>query len=322
MSDGPSSSREVEHVLIIKTGGVGPFVHALCGFAAIRMHHGGCHITLATDVGVADFARTAPYFDTVDPTGDSITSLIRVVKSKAWARVYDLDCTQATARVYKRAQTWRQSFGLDKSLEWSGTVKGCALLHENANRALMHATDQIMDQLASAGLGQKPPVSMAWVSRAVGTFSLPVSLSDPFVLLSMDEGGAYKASWSLERCIEFAELVSAAGHRLVMVGERHHNELTEALLDAVPDAVDLCGRASHVEVVFLAWAAVAALGYDNGLMHLITAAGCKSVVLYDPGSDAALTGHHGPDVTILRRHSLDAISAVEVMHCFGDASAA
>jgi len=37
------------------------------------------------------------------------------------------------------------------------------------------------------------------------------------------------------------------------------------------------------------------------------------VVLYDPGSDAALAGHRGPEVTILRRHDLAAITAAEVM---------
>lgn len=182
----------------------------------------------------------------------------------------------------------------------------------------MHASDRVMDQLNSAGLSERPPVSMAWVSRAVGTFSLPVSLSEPFVIMAIDEGGRNRARWGLETCIEMAELISAAGHRVVLVGEQDHEEISEPVLDAVPESVSLCGQASHVEMVFLAWAAASAVGYDNGLMHVIATAGCKSVVLYDPGSDAALAGHRGPDVTILRRHSLDAIAAVEVMHCFGE----
>lgn len=311
-----------ENILIIRTGGAAAFIHTLRAFAAIRMHHGGAHITLVTEVGVADFARTAPYFDVVETGGETISGLCKALRKATWTRVYDLDCSPRTARAYKKAQTWRQRFGLDKTVDWSGTAKGCALPHTNPSRARMHVSERVMDQLSAAGLTQDPPVSMAWVSRAVGTFSLPVSLSDPFVLMSIDPGGLNGAQWSLERCIELAELISAVGHRVVLVAEQAHDDIAEAVIENLPDAVNLCGTATHVEVVFLAWAAVWAVGYDNGLMHVITAAGCKSVVLYDPGSDAALTGHRGPDVTILRRHSLDAISAVEVMHGIGDMSGA
>lgn len=310
------------NILLIRTGGIAAFIQTLRAFAAIRMHHGGACITLVTEAGVADFARTAPYFDAVEVGGGSVTGLRKVLRKTPWNRVYDLDCSPRTARAYKKAQTWRQRFGLDKTVEWSGTAKGCALPHTNPSRTRMHVSDRTMDQLSEAGLTQDPPVSMAWVSRAVGTFSLPVSLSDPFVLMSIDPGGLNGAQWSLERCIELAELISAAGHRVVLVGEQTHEDIAEAVIEVLPEAVNLCGKATHVEVVFLAWAAVWAVGYDNGLMHVITTAGCKSIVLYDPGSDAALAGHRGPDVTILRRHSLDAISAVEVMHGIGDMSVA
>lgn len=310
------------NILVMRTGGVAAFIQTLCAFTAIRMHHGGAHITLVTESGVADFACTAPYFDEVETGGESVAGLCKVLRKTAWTRVYDLDCSPRTARVYKKVQTWRQRFGLDKPVEWSGTAKGCALPHKNPSRTRMHASERVMDQLAEAGLTQDPPISMAWVSRAVGTFSLPVSLSEPFVLMSIDSGGLNGAHWSLDRCIELAELISAAGHRVVLVGEQAHGDIAEAVIEALPEAVNLCGKATHVEVVFLAWAAVWAIGYDNGLMHVITTAGCKSVVLYDPGSDAALAGHRGPDVTILRRHSLDAISAVEVMHGVGDMSVA
>jgi len=83
--------------------------------------------------------------------------------------------------------------------------------------------------------------------------------------------------------------------------------------EITPEAVNLCGHASLVEIVFLAWAATSAIRTDNGLMYLIAAAGCQSIVPYDPGSDAALSGHRGPDVAILRRHHLASITAAEVV---------
>lgn len=301
------------NVLIIRTGGIGAFVQALGAFAAIRMHHSGANITLLTDSGVVDFSRTASYFDSVEADPGSMSGWRSVVRDRTWDIIYDLDTSARTARIYRSTQTWRQRFGLDAPVQWCGTAKGCSLPHVNSQRLAMHAGDRMMDQLGQAGLSERPPVSLAWVSRAVGTFSLPVSLSDPFVLIAVDRGGAGGAQWTPARCVEFAELVTARGERAVLVSEESADEITEAIHELVPDAVVLCGKASHVEVVFLAWAAVAAVGNDNGLMHLISASGCRSVVLYDPGSDAALAGHRGPDVTILRRHDLAAISAAEVM---------
>ena len=177
----------------------------------------------------------------------------------------------------------------------------------------MRASDRLMDQLQTVGLNEHPPVSLAWTSGAVGTFSLPLSLSEPFILLAVDPGGANQMQWTPARFSDMAEVALARGERPVLIGEHESLDIVKAVKDAVGDVVDLCGKASHVKTVFLAWAAVAAIGADNGLRHLIAPAGYRSVVLYGPGSDAALSGHRGPDVTILLRHDLASITAAEVL---------
>ena len=55
------------------------------------------------------------------------------------------------------------------------------------------------------------------------------------------------------------------------------------------------------------------MGPDNGIMHLVAVAGCKSVVLYDQSSDPALVGPRGSTVTILRRPRLADIPVAEVI---------
>ncbi|MEQ8734311.1 MAG: glycosyltransferase family 9 protein [Rhodospirillaceae bacterium] len=307
------TERSEHNILIIKTGGIGAFVMALQAFAAIRMHHDQAEITLVTDQAVIDFATPAPFFDTVRVMPTTRAYFRVLLNERTWQMVYDLDCSRATNRLFRASRTWRQRFARDSPVPWCGVAKGCAIPHTNPKRLAMHISERHMDQLSDAGIEDRPPVSLAWVSRAVGTFSLPVSLSDPFVLIAIDPGGEENAQWSPARCVEFAELVTARGHRAVLISESAMPSYAEALAERVPDAVDLSGQASYVEVVFLAWAALAAVGNDNGLMHLIAASGCRSIVLYDPGSDAALSGHQGPDVTILRRHDLTAITAAEVM---------
>ena len=118
-------------------------------------------------------------------------------------------------------------------------------------------------------------------------------------------------SWELKAIVECCELIQAQGHRPVFIGENSPGGLSDSVREFIPFAADMTGSASFEEVVFMAWAAAGAIGCDNDMMHLIAAAGCKSVVLYDSYSDAARTGHLGADVTILRRHVLAAISPIE-----------
>jgi len=307
------TERPEHNILVIKTGGIGSFVLALQAFAAIRMHHDQAEITLVTDQAVIDFATPAPFFDTVRAMPTNGAQFRALLNERPWQMVYDLECSSATNSLFRSSLTWRQRFARDTPVPWCGVAKGCVIPHTNPQRLAMHISERLMDQLSEAGIEARPPISLAWVSRAVGTFSLPISLSEPFVLIAIDPGGRDSAQWSPARCVEFAELVTARGHRAVLVGDHKMPSYTETLAERVPDAVDLCGQASYVEMVFLAWAALAAVGNDSGLMHLIAASGCRSIVLYDPGSDAALNGHQGPDVTILRRHDLSAITAAEVM---------
>jgi hypothetical protein len=47
-------------------------------------------------------------------------------------------------------------------------------------------------------------------------------------------------------------------------------------------------------------------------MHVIATAGAPSVVLFSHASDPELCAQRGPDVTILRRSTLDELSVDEV----------
>ena len=313
MTDPAQESRQEESILIIRNGSIGDFVQALGALSAIRMHHGDAEITLATGPNVAPFAKAAPYFDNVKTDPGTIFGLRSIIHSQSFDLIYDLDTTKRTDRTFLVSKSWRQLVGRDAPVPWCGTAKGCSHPYLKAETMQMHASDRLMTQLQAAGISEHPPISLAWVSHAVGTFALPISLSEPFVLLAVDPGGEKQAQWASSRYADMAEIAFARGERPVLVGEQEAPEVSEAVRDVVAETVDLCGKASHVEVVFLAWAANSAVGPDNGIMHLITTAGCKSVVLYDPGSDAALHGHRGPDVTILRRHDLAAITAAEVV---------
>ena len=185
MSADPSPPAPREAILIIRTGSVGDFVQALGAFSAIRMHHDGAEITLVANPTVVEFAGAAPYFDRVTPDPGTTLGLRTVIKETAFYRVYDLDTSQRTNLSYTLSKTLRQHLGQDPPVPWSGTAKGCSFPHTDPDRMAMHISDRLMSQLVAAGIEEHPPVSLAWVSRAVGTFSLPLSLSEPFILLRL-----------------------------------------------------------------------------------------------------------------------------------------
>jgi hypothetical protein len=221
--------------------------------------------------------------------------------------VYDLDGNRHSTHLFwllcvRRALTSGRAL-----LAWSSVIPGTFLAWTDAHRAQMYLRDRWARQLKVARIPMVPATDLSWVARRVTAFNMPFRMNEPYVLIAMDQGPG--GSWP--HLAEFARL--ARGQVMVAVGLGPAPDMA-ALKAARPNLVDLVGRASLNELVFLAWAATGAVGTDNGVMHLTASAGCRSIVLYDARSDPALVGQLGSRVTILRRpQQLDAIPAAEVM---------
>lgn len=64
-----------------------------------------------------------------------------------------------------------------------------------------------------------------------------------------------------------------------LVSEELEDEIRKRFVSLCLMRRYLYGKASHVEGILLAWAAVAVVGNDNVLMYLTSASGRRSVVL-------------------------------------------
>ena len=196
-------------------------------------------------------------------------------------------------------------------IPWSGTIPGTALAHDDSHRAAMHLVDRWAAQLKIAGIGAILRPDLSWVARQVESFTLPFSMTAPFVLLSATPGPG--APWPAERYGELARALAISGQIPVVVGAGVPREVATTIAEFCPSAVDLSARATVNEMVFLAWAATGATGPDNGITHLTAAAGCHTVVLYNSASDPALVGQRGNRVSILRRRTLAEIPVGEIV---------
>ena len=174
----------------------------------------------------------------------------------------------------------------------------------------MHTLDRWATQLAAAGISGLLRPDLSWVARNVQSFNVPFRMHEPFVLMSADSGPG--SSWPVSFYADMSQTLHQDGFIPVLVGFNVPPEFSAALTRACEPAVNLIDQVSPADLVFLSWAANAAIGLDSGTMHLTASAACHSVILYDASSDPALVGQRGDSVIILRRHHLEDISAGEV----------
>lgn len=299
-----------ERILVIKLGALGDFAQATGPFTAIRRHHAGAHLTLLTTKPYVALAEKLGLFEEVwtDTRPKALQvgrwlELRRRLQGSGFSRVYDLQTSDRSSFYYRLF--WPGPYP-----EWSGIAKGCSHPHANPRRDFMHTVERQAEQLHMAGIDVVPPPDLSMVEgKSPGDFAI----TPPYALL-VPGGAPHRPAkrWPAERFGELANRLADAGIQPVLLGGPAEAEVMAAVQAACPIALSLAGRTELTDIVSLARGAALAVGNDTGPMHLITVAGCKSVVLYSHESDPALCAQRGPDVTLLRRESLEALETKEV----------
>lgn len=303
-----------ERILIIKLGALGDFVQALGPIAAIRRHHeskpGGASLVLLTSKPYADLAHATGLFDEVwideeRPKAWQIGRVRRLrqkLKAGNFTRVYDLQTSD-------RSSFYFHILGPGKRPEWSGVARGCSHPHDNAQRNFMHTIDRQKDQLAKAGVTDVGLSDLSFAKKDVSAFGI----EKPFALL-VPGGAPHRPAkrWPVERFVELANRLYAAGVTPVLLGARAEQAITTLIEHDAPGTVNLCAKTDFIDIAVLARGAALAVGNDTGPMHMITLAGCPSVVVYSFESDPALCAQRGPRVEILRKESLGELLVTEV----------
>lgn len=296
-------------ILVIKLGALGDFVQALGPMAAIRAHHKDQRITLLTTAPFADFAKASGYFDDIwidgRPGGMDLAGwfkLLSRLRNGGFGRAYDLQTSDRSSFYYR--------FFWPNFPEWSGIARGCSHPHANPDRDNMHTIERQAEQLAMAGIPVVPVPDLSWATADVSRFGLP----ERYALLAPG-GAAHRPGkqWPPERFGELAGVLAEKEIRPVLLGAAGETPIMAAIRDRCPEAVDLSGETALLELAALGRGARLAVGNDTGPMHLLSAAGCPSAVLFSSDSDPALCGQRGPAVTIIRPDSLHGLSAIEVL---------
>jgi ADP-heptose:LPS heptosyltransferase len=297
------TSVTAENILVIKLSALGNVVLSLGPFAAIRAHHPRARITLLTTPPYAGWLARAPWFDRVWADGRppwwALPALARRLRGAGFTRVYDLQTSGRSSR-------YLRLFPRQARPEWSGIARGASHPDRRDDRDRQHDIDRQFAQLAQAGVTERCPPDLSWATADLAPFGLPAR----FALL-VPGSSAHRPGkrWPVARYAALAEALAGRGLAPVVLGSAGE----AALARAIPAARDLTGRTDFDQLAALGRAAALAVGNDTGPMHLLAAAGCPSLVLFSGESDPALCAPRGPDVTVLQRPLLSALTPEEVL---------
>jgi ADP-heptose:LPS heptosyltransferase len=193
---------------------------------------------------------------------------------------------------------------------WSGIAAGCSRPHRNPNRDLMHTTDRQREQLQMAGIDDVPAPDLSWAQTDLSGFGLSLSYA---LLVPGGAGHRLAKRWPAASYGALAQWLVEHSIQPVLLGTTLEHDVLDEICSLCPDVLDLRDSTNFLAIPALARGAVCAIGNDTGPMHLISTAGCPTVVLYSYDSDPALCAQRGPAVTILRQNVLENLSQATVI---------
>ncbi len=304
----PNSQDKQERILVIKLSALGDFVQALGPMQAIRDHHPDAHITLLTTKPYMSLGKACGYFDAIwqdaRPKAWQVRRTLKLrqqLKSGNFDRVYDLQTSDRSSSYFKL---------MGAKVKWSGIARDCSHPHANLNRDFMHTIDRQAEQLEMAGILKTPMPDLSWAEADLSRFDL-----DSHFALLVPGGAPHRPDkrWPAEKYADLAHFLIERNIQPVMLGTAKEGDVLDAILDRCPQVYDLSSQTDFIEIAALAKKAHVAIGNDTGPMHIISLAGCKSVVLYSNASDPKLCGQRGPNVTIVREDSLISLEVDRVL---------
>lgn len=278
----------MKKILVIKLGALGDIFATTSAFEGIRKHHPRDHITLLTTALYENFAKQLGFFDEIllDDRArlthlKKLWKLIKTLRSKSFDRVYDL-------QMVDRTNLYSYLIRLGKRTEWVGTARGASHRYHLPKVPTYHQ-ERLRGLLQAGGITPLPPLDLTRLSGDIKAF--PVKL--PYVLFAPGASAAHRQTkcWPLERYAEVAVTLVNAGLTPVIVGVA--DEDNRIITNLCPEAIDLTGKTTVLDMITLATHADFAIGNDTGPMHIASTCLCPVLVLFFGTNDPNAGGPRG-----------------------------
>ncbi|QDH17047.1 glycosyltransferase family 9 protein [Swingsia samuiensis] len=270
----------MSRILVIKLGALGDFIQSFGAFSSIREAYPHAHITLLTTPAFYDLALASPWFDAIiaqpRPTLKRPVSLFKTCqKIKDFDRVFDLQTSNRSKKIFHIA---------GRPKHWSGISKGCCHPHANPSRNDMHTLARMDDQLIHAGIIPQNRTVPTWLKDHGPTLQERYA-----VLIPGAAPHRPQKRWPISRFAEVGNLLSEKKIRPVIVGTKEETPLATYIQHTCPDALDLTGQTSLLELAGVLGRACVVIGNDTGPIHLAAIMDTPIIALFSQDSDPRLT---------------------------------
>ena len=284
-------------ILVIKHGALGDIVQGLDGFASLRAGHADEHLAVLTSPGFAKFFDMMPWFNEVlvDRRGGmlDLPEFLRMlgVLRRPWSRVYDFQSSRRTRRYLNHL--------LRRGTEIVGHSRRAS--HPLPDMTEMNNRDRM---LATARLGGCPEVEadLSWLLEGAVPSKRPVA-----VLVPGCSPAKPQKRWAHGHFAGLGRWLAEEGFEVVLVGTAVDRGQGDAILEALPEAVDRIGATSLPELAAVFAGAGLVVGGDTGPVFLAARLGVPTLMLMSGHTDPAMSAPTGARTAWLRREAIDEI---------------
>ncbi len=294
-------------ILVIKHGALGDIVQALDAFASLRAGNPLAHIALMTSPVFLSLAKMMPWFDEVivDPRSGLLNLAaawrIRQYFRQDWSVIVDMQCSSRTRNYFAH-------FALS-NMRWIGTAAGCS--DPLPDFTGVNNRDRMVKSAEMAGgISQTPDISWL-VNGAAQTEDPAVMINDKqyAVLVPGCSLAKPQKRWPADRYAAIGDELVSRGFEIVLVGTVDDREAVDAVLAALPDAIDLCGKTNLVGLARLLGGAAFVIGNDSGPMFLAARTGVPTLVIMGPDTDPTMSAPKGAEASWLQGAPISEVSA-------------
>lgn len=287
-----------KRILVIRLSAFGDIILSFPTFAALRRHYPEAEITLLTLRTFDGLVEGCPYFDhiwSIAPWSwkqpGAWLAFAKELRKRQFDCVYDLQRNDRTRILGLLAPAPLRKKWYDR--------KGGGFTYDAGD-------------LVATDIGVFPRAELGWMEADTSRFNIQA----PLILMVPGSAPQHPHKrWPAVQYADLAQRVSAAGYTPVLIGTQAEASVLKQIEQAVPKAVNLCGKTSIKDIAALAACAAAAIGNDTGPMHLISAAGCPVVSLFSEITNPEQSAPKGERVFILSAKDIADISIDAVVSC-------
>lgn len=304
-----SSSKQYKNILIVKLSAIGDVIHALPVAHALKQKYPQARITWIVEKPAYDLLTNNPNIDEVivfdKPRFKSLAGLLKYspefsarLRERHFDLALDLQGLFKSAAIVALSNA-KQRLGYCNMRELSHLVsKPVCGKHSEG-----HVVERYLDvaryidcdvKKAEFTLNNTPEeaTNAAAIAKQAG-----IPSGQPYVILAPGTNWPSKC-WPVERFGELAAEINRNGIIPVITGGASDANLAVTIRDACPMAVDLTGKTTLKELVFLMKGAICFVGGDTGPMHLAAAVQIPVVALFGP-TDPERNGPYGDIHTVI-----------------------